>query len=228
MPETIHTISLPFPFRMGWVNCYLIETSAGFALIDTGSSSNRKELDRELDRLGCRPGRLKLIILTHGDFDHTGNAAYLRSRFEAPIAMHAGDLGMAEDADMFFNRSKGNALLKALVPRFSGFRQADRFTPDFTLQEGDDLSAYGLDATVLSIPGHSTGSIGVLTAGGDFFCGDLLISSDGPALNSLIDDATAANASLKRLRQLSINRVYPGHGKPFRLDELQERSAEAG
>jgi glyoxylase-like metal-dependent hydrolase (beta-lactamase superfamily II) len=227
MPSTIHTICLAVPFHMGNVNCYLLQVASGFVLIDTGSSNQRRELEAELDRLGCQPGQLKLILLTHGDFDHTGNAAYLRERFACPIAMHAADLGMAKDADMFFNRSKGNALLKALVPRFSGFRAADRFTPDLTVQDGFDLAEYGLAATVLGIPGHSKGSIGVLTTDGDFFCGDLLVSSKKPELNSLIDDPAAANASLQRLQSLEINLVYPGHGKPFPLEMVKKGNARA-
>jgi len=42
------------------------------------------------------------------------------------------------------------------------------------LEEGQPLSDVGLDASVLHLPGHSKGSIGILTASGDLFCGDLL------------------------------------------------------
>lgn len=33
------------------------------------------------------PGTLKLVLLTHGDFDHIGNAAYFRFAFGARIAI---------------------------------------------------------------------------------------------------------------------------------------------
>jgi glyoxylase-like metal-dependent hydrolase (beta-lactamase superfamily II) len=95
MQTEIKTIQLPLPLRMGSVNCYLIETGDGFVLIDTGSSNNREALVKELEGAGCKPGRLKLILLTHGDFDHSGNAAYLRSQFEV-VAMGAEDAGMVE------------------------------------------------------------------------------------------------------------------------------------
>ncbi len=67
--QDIHTIALSLPLRMGRVNCYLIRDSAGHALIDTGGSNARRELQRELANAGCTPGSLKLVILTHGDFD---------------------------------------------------------------------------------------------------------------------------------------------------------------
>ena len=104
---------------------------------------------------------------------------------------------------------------------FIGFGKAQRFTPDVLLEDGDDLSAFGFDARVFSLPGHSKGSIGILTAASDLFCGDLLVNTDKPALNTLIDDMPAAEASLQRLVSLDVGTVYPGHGKPFPFHLLQ-------
>ncbi|RLF33000.1 MAG: MBL fold metallo-hydrolase, partial [Thermoplasmata archaeon] len=91
---------------------------------------------------------------------------------------------------------------------------------DLYIDEGYDLSEYGLDAKVLHIPGHSKGSIGILTADGDLFCGDLFENKDKPVLNSIMDDLMAANASVEKLKSLNINTVYPGHGKPFPMEIL--------
>jgi glyoxylase-like metal-dependent hydrolase (beta-lactamase superfamily II) len=228
--EELTIIALALPLKLGTVNCYLVKTGAGFVLIDTGSSNGRAELERQLARAGCKPGDLKLIVLTHGDFDHTGNAAYLRARFGAPVAMHPDDAGMAERGDMFWNRSSANALMRWMAPLLFRFPAASRFTPDVLLADGDGLGGYGFEATILSIPGHSKGSIGVLAAGG-LFCGDLLENSKEPATNSIMDDPVACEASLARLQGLGIVTVYPGHGRSFPLEALQTRfdgtSAEA-
>ena len=215
-------ISLPLPMHMGSVNCYLLQAGNGFVLIDTAGTNNRKELLLALEEAGCKPGLLKLIVITHGDFDHTGNANALREQYGAKIAMHPGDAGMAEQGDMFFNRKKPNVLIRMLLPLFSGLKKVDRFTPDLSLSEGESLAEFGLEAQVLSIPGHSKGSIGILTAEGDFFCGDLMTNTDKPGLISLIDNLAEANASLSRLGENPIRMVYPGHGKPFTLDQLEE------
>ena len=218
MPQEIKTIRLLLPYHLGSVNCYLIETDTGYILIDTGGSSKRTDLEKELASAGCKPGYLKLIVLTHGDFDHTGNAAYLRDKYGTKIAMHYDDLGMLERGDMFWNRKKGNILIRMIAPILFGFTKSDRSKPDLSIEDGYDLSEYGFDAKVLSIPGHSKGSIGILTAGGDLFCGDLLINMDKPVLNDIIDDSAAANASVERLKSLNIHTVYPGHGKPFPME----------
>jgi hydroxyacylglutathione hydrolase len=101
MRQEIKTINLLLPYHLGSVNCYLIETETGYILIDTGGSNKRTDLEKELESAGCQPGYLKLIVLTHGDFDHTGNAAYLRKKFGTTIAMHDDDSGMVERGDMF-------------------------------------------------------------------------------------------------------------------------------
>jgi glyoxylase-like metal-dependent hydrolase (beta-lactamase superfamily II) len=223
MPQEIKTISLSLPYRLGSANCYLIKTDTGYILIDTGGSNKRADLERELKSAGCKPGNLELIALTHGDFDHTGNCAHLRNKYGAKIAMHRDDSGMVERGDMFSNRESGNILLRMITPILFRFAKSDRFKPDLCVEDGYDLSEHGFDARVLHIPGHSKGSIGILTADGDLFCGDLLENTDKPKLNSIIDDSVAANASVEELKSLEIDTVYPGHGKPFPMELFIKR-----
>lgn len=218
MLQKVDVLSFPLPLHMGMVNCYLLHTATGHFLIDTGGSNARQALLHELARAGCTPASIRLILLTHGDFDHTGNAASLRSTFGARIAMHPDDSGMAERGDMFVNRKQPNILVRTLIPVFSGFGRAERFTPDILLADGDDLSPYGLEARVVCLPGHSRGSIAVLTAGAALFCGDLLENTKGPSLGSLMDDPTTAKASVEKLAYLGVKTVYPGHGRPFAME----------
>jgi hydroxyacylglutathione hydrolase len=207
MSTEIKTISLLLPYHLGSVNCYLTETDTDYILIDTGCSNKRSNLEKELESAGCKPGYLKLIVLTHGDFDHTGNAAYLRKKFGTKIAMHYDDSGMVERGEMFWNRKKGNILLGMIARILFGFGKKERFKPDLYIDEGYNLSECGFDAKVLHIPGHSKGSIGILTANGDLFCGDLLENTDKPILNSIMDDTAAANVSVEKLKKLKINTV---------------------
>ena len=217
MTQEIITIELSMPYRLGSVNCYLINTGIGYILIDTGSSNKQTELEKELESLGCKPGNLKLIILTHGDFDHIGNAAYLRKKFDAKIAMHYDDSGMAEKGNMFWNRKKSKIIVKMIAPVLFGFGKSRRFRPDNYIEDGFDFSEYGFDAKAVHIPGHSRGSIGILTMNGELICGDLLININKPGFNSLIDDLETADLSVEKLRNLEINTVYPGHGNPFHM-----------
>jgi glyoxylase-like metal-dependent hydrolase (beta-lactamase superfamily II) len=219
----IKAIRVLMPYKLGSVNCYLINNGSSYILIDTGSSNRRSELEQELENAGCKPGNLKLIILTHGDFDHIGNAAYLRLKFDSQIAMHIDDLEMAEHGNMFANRKQPNILIRTLISLLSRFDKKDWFKPDLFIKDGQDFSAFDFDAAALSIPGHSKGSIGILTTSGNLFCGDLFENQKKPSLNSIMDDLTAANASVEKLKNFEIKTIYPGHGEPFLMEQFMSQ-----
>ncbi|MBE9046867.1 MBL fold metallo-hydrolase [Pleurocapsales cyanobacterium LEGE 10410] len=215
----IKTITTPFMFHV-FVNCYLIKAEGGYILIDTGRTAKRQTIERELVSAGCLPGKLKLIILTHGDFDHCGNAAYLRRTFRTKVAMHRDDSGMVEHGDLSWHRKKPNMIIRLLLDWLFRLNKSDRCQPDIYLNNGDSLARYGFDAKVIHLPGHSKGSIGLLTSDGELFCGDLLANVERPEIWSIMDDLEAATASVKKLTSLPIDTVYPGHGKPFLIKDL--------
>ena len=226
MSNRITTITLPQHLILNPVQSYLIQTDGGFVLIDTGPPRQRAAMEAGLAAAGCTPGALSLILLTHGDFDHAGNAAYLKDRYGAPLAMHEGDLDMLARGDLSAGRrlSLKVRLVALFGPLFLGFGVDDRCTPSLTLDDGDSLAAYGLDAKVLALGGHSAGSLGLVMdaadgQGRDLFCGDLLLNNTRPTLGWLPGPDTT-QATMERLRQQSIRTVYPGHGAPFPFDEL--------
>ncbi len=235
MPHEIKAIHLSLPYHLGSVNCYLIKTNTGYILIDTGSSNQRAGLEKELENAGCQPGNLNLIVITHGDSDHSGNAAYLRVKYGAKIALHRGESEAVELGNMILSRRNKPLLTRVILPLFK-LSARDRFKPDHYLEDGDDLSEYGFEAKVLHLPGHSKGSIGILATGRDssialrqaqggssgqvLFCGDLLNNTNKPVINSLMDDPAVAKASLERLKRFAINIVYPGHGNSFPMELL--------
>lgn len=221
MTQEITTINLNFIFVSA--NCYLIKGGDGYVLIDTGFSWHRRGIERELGKAGCRPGNLKLIIITHADFDHVGNGAFLREKYGTAIAMHRDESEVAERGDMLGSHPGWPRLIRAytrMVFLYLPIGKSTRFKPDIYLEDGQDLSAYGLDGRVVHLPGHTSGSIGVLTEGGDVFCGDLLLGNRKPKKNSLVDNAAAMDASIARLRDLGVRMVYPGHGRPFKMADF--------
>lgn len=208
------------PLNLGTVNCYLIKGINGYVLVDTGCACNRVELVKVLSDAGCYPNNLKLVILTHGDFDHAGNAAHLNREFGAPVAIHASDAGMVEWGNMFVGRKKSNPFLNWVSANLFGFGKSKRFKPDLLIDEDFNLDVYGIEAQILHIPGHSAGSIGILLPDGELICGDLFENLKNPALNSIMDDLQEAKTSVEKLREYKIDTVYPGHGKAFNWKEF--------
>ena len=219
MSQTVTPIALGS--GMFGVNCYRITTERGFVLVDTGTRKQRAKLEERLWADDRDRASLKLILITHGDFDHIGSAAYLRKKYGSPIAMHEGDVLMSAEGDMLSGRKRPNLLMRTILSLAVRLPQQDRFEPDLLVDEDSDLAEYGLvGAKVLLLRGHSAGTIGLLLADGSLLCGDLLENRKAPKLGSIMDDVPAARASVERLNGLGIGTVYPGHGRPFHWRDL--------
>ncbi|MGD0340928.1 MAG: MBL fold metallo-hydrolase [Bacteroidales bacterium] len=214
--EDIKIIELTF------VNAFLLKAKGGFVLIDTGLAMHWEKLENELLAAGCFPDKLKLVIITHGDSDHSGNCAKLQEKHKCKIAMHKDDSPMVENG---FNPKRRTRTLSAkifvLIRKFSRKKiTIDKFKPDIFLEDGQRLNEYGLSAIVIHIPGHTKGSIGILTDDGDLFAGDIFTNRTKPDSTIYIENAADLKNSLSRLKKMNIKTVYCGHGKPFEIEQL--------
>jgi len=196
-----------------FVNVFLIKTEEGYILIDSGIPMAWKMLETALSEEGVVPGNLKLIIITHGDFDHIGNCKKLQEQYHCKIAIHQADVPMAVEGFMPKRKKKSfRAKFFSLLRRHV---QIETFTPDIILADGQALDEYGWDAKVIHIPGHTKGSIGLLTKDGTFLAGDIFTNRSKPDTATYIENAKELLASQLRIKALPIGTVYPGHGKPF-------------
>ena len=82
------------------------------------------------------------------------------------------------------------------------------------VQDGDDLSAYGVKAKVMALPGHTKGSIGLDVAGKYLFVGDELDNWVKPGIGHLYYDKEEIKRSAERVRSLGDRIICYGHGKP--------------
>jgi hydroxyacylglutathione hydrolase len=208
----------------GMVNAYLLLATDGFVLIDTGLPSHWPLLERRLTAAGALPDKLRLAVITHGDWDHAGNCVRLRREYRVPLAMHAGDLPMVRDGAM--PRRTIRPLLFRLIFAAMSLRRKhpalERFAPDILLADGQRLDQYGLAARVVHIPGHTAGSIAIITDGGELFPGDTVTNRRKPDYAAFIEDRTALCESIKKLQALDVTMVSPGHGRPFGQAELRK------
>ncbi len=206
MDATITTINLwrdNFMFKASdGVNAYLVRSGDDFTLIDTGFRTRGQQFMQALEQAGLQPGQLRLIVITHADMDHAGHAAAVRQAYGGRIGVHPGEAKAVRQANMWLSRKQQPPGIARLVLAIAGpLTRAEPFEPDLLLADGQNLNEFGFDARVLALPGHSQGSIGVLTAQGDLFCGDLLTNIDRPQAQSLVDDPADLQASLEKLNR---------------------------
>ena len=96
----------------------------------------------------------------------------------------------------------------------------ETFKPDIYIEENYDFSPYGLDADIIHTPGHSKGSISILTGDGNLFCGDFLYNFFGTPRLEVCDNLTDFKESARKLKSHEIDMFYPGHGKPFTMKQF--------
>lgn len=219
------------------VNSYAITTEKGDIVVDTGGpmfldkeyNTRREQLVMELTKIGCTKERMQLIILTHGDCDHSYNAKYLSEMYDVPIALHKEDVYLVKQltAKAIIQscnyKSMGYRVimrfLKPLIKKTSTkiASKFEEFLPSVLIEDGMRLDDYGLEGTIVHIPGHTKGSIAIVTDQGDCIVGDTYANQKKPqpAINAL--DFNELHNSLKKLSTYSIKMMYPGHGIPFMI-----------
>jgi hydroxyacylglutathione hydrolase len=215
-----------FTINFGGVNCYLLQSYNNYILIDNGYPAKWLYLDKKLQKAGCNSENLKLVVLTHGDHDHAGNSVSLKDKFHVKIAMHSDDSEMVEKGNMNWNRKtkpdKFSLMFRLMSVMSIFFKPGNfkTFAPDLYIDESFDFSPYKFNAEVIHIPGHSKGSIGILTEDGSFICGDFLYNFFGKPSQEFCDNLADFNSSVEKLKKLKINTFYPGHGKPFTMQQF--------
>ncbi|MCL2496186.1 MAG: MBL fold metallo-hydrolase [Clostridiales bacterium] len=183
------------PVLFGGTNCYLLIDKAGgeAALIDPGS--NAANLIQAFDELDARP---KLIINTHGHWDHIGANKRLQQHYGLDIAIHAADAPMLTDS------AKNAARL------FRG--DGDGGIAARLLKEGDIIELGQLKLQVLHTPGHTPGCI-CLKMDTLLFTGDTLFNLSIGRTDLPGGDYETICQSLARLITLDDGlTVLPGHG----------------
>ncbi len=189
-------------------------------LIDTGRPKDFAAIERSLLRHGVALADLSLILHTHGHWDHAGSTAQLRRLTNAPAAVHVADAPMVRRGDNGVLRPTGlNGWL--LKPLLDG--RCPGFEPDLLIDREIDLADFGVAARVVFTPGHTAGSISVLTNEGDLMVGDLLMGGyfggflrpHRPGLHYYAEDLAAVYASVRKVLGMAPRRIYPAHGGPF-------------
>jgi hydroxyacylglutathione hydrolase len=205
---------------LGFVNAYLVKAGDDVILIDTGVAQQWSRLETELFQAEVLPDHLKLVLITHGDTDHTGNCAEFQRKYHVRVAMHPDDVEMVKTGKPVKRQAK--SLLGKIFLQLGSLmnRNFQQFEPDILLKDGQDLAEYGLAAHVIHTPGHTKGSIAILTADGRLFSGDTVSNQGKPGGTPFIENEQELRKSLTILKGTNAQMVYPGHGKPFAFEML--------
>jgi glyoxylase-like metal-dependent hydrolase (beta-lactamase superfamily II) len=149
------------------------------------------------DELAARDWTLKLIVSTHGHWDHIGDNAAVADHTGAEIAVHPLDR---------------ERLLRP-QPLFAPF-EIPPSVPAVELAEGGFVRFGDIRLRVLHTPGHTEGSVCLLADDdGMLFSGDTLFAGAWGRTDLPGGDPDAMVGSIARLTTLEDHLgVFPGHG----------------
>ena len=194
----------------GMANAYLLHGDGGSILIDTGAEKYREKVAK-----ACQNAGVRLILLTHGHFDHCQSAAYLTRRLKCSIGI-AG-----EDAALLERNEKRKVYGKGIWGRFYADasnrnieqNEIEAVTPHVILEDGMSLGEYGVDAKTVKLPGHTAGSVGVLCDTGELFVGDAMQNILFPSAAWCYEDYEKAKESAAIVRSMNAGKIFFGHGR---------------
>lgn len=175
------------------VNSYfLIGEDNQAILIDSGEDY---ELIRETEKqLNIK---IKYLFLTHGHFDHAGNA----KKFQ--------DNGVK----VYISKIDAKKLLNKENLSLSMGKNFDYFTCENTFSDNEEFNLCGIKLKVLLTAGHTDGSA-TFVVGNNLFTGDTLFKLSCGRTDFPTGNKSELKKSLQRLYDLDGEyNVYPGHGE---------------
>lgn len=217
---TVHLV------RTDLVNWTIVADGSRVMLIDAGFPGSRDDVLASLRSLGCTPGDVSAILLTHAHIDHLGAAIWFAATHDTPVYCHAAEVAHAQ-RDYLEQASPAALMTQAWRPRW--LRWSAQVAAKGGLVREGIPAARALTAEIaanlpgrprsLPSPGHTSGHCsfvvdGVLVAGDALITGHPLARRTGPQLPPSMFNHSDADCvrSLSMLATAGTDVLIPGHG----------------
>ena len=126
---------------------YLITTPQGNILINTGVNDSVPGIRANIEKLGFKFDDIKLLLATHGHWDHVAGMAEIKKLTGAKMLMHEDDAELLETGggyDFRFTKGRGSIYEPIKV--------------DQRLKDGDKIRLGETELTLHHHPGHTKGA----------------------------------------------------------------------
>jgi hydroxyacylglutathione hydrolase len=192
-----------------------LDGSEDYTLIDCGLMEMGPYKLEELKNGGIEPAHVKRIVMTHTHLDHVGCLPEILAAIpHAEVWVHRDEAASLEkgDARIVF----GNAMFESMI-RGQYQIGKDFFTIKVhrKLEGGEKLDLGGVPFTVIHLPGHSIGSIGLFNEERRLFISGDTIYADGAIGRYDLESADPAQLrrSLDIIANLGIDMLLPCHNR---------------
>jgi metallo-beta-lactamase class B len=180
-----------------WVSAWLITSPKGHILIDTLYEPFVETLLDNIRKAGADPKDIKVVLMTHGHFDHAAGAAQLK-RLLPKARFVMTETGWREGAESAA-ASQGGAAPWTMLAK------------EAVAKDGDSFTAGGVTVKLLETPGHTFGTASYVFDVMDGKSVEHALTVGGLGLNAIKDasQVEAFLASVKKLRALVTSTERP-------------------
>lgn len=210
------------------VRNYLLETPAGWIVLDTGYRDDEAVFCERFEKLAPLD-QIKYIFLTHAHDDHAGFLTSLLGKTNASLVLHsAAELQLATGRNATppgAGYSSRLASSFALVKKEFGFPPVipDERAIVLNSEADQPFLALGLPLRIVFLPGHTSDSIALFNEETrELFCGDAAMNAViSRARHTIwIEDPAAFGQSWDKMIALKPSMLFPSHGNPFLPKDL--------
>jgi glyoxylase-like metal-dependent hydrolase (beta-lactamase superfamily II) len=180
-----------------------------------------------LENLEIEVSKIKLIVITHAHTDNYGVASEIKELYGIPVLVQRQDANRmirGVSADYKPVGIKGRIFSKYFY-RESCCPKSIKVEPDIIVDDSYDLSDFGISATVFHTPGHTCGSLSVLTKDGDLILSDQFqVKKGSPSRLTaplICYDLKQSVFSLKKMSEYAPKKIYTASGYELSYNELQ-------
>lgn len=181
-------------------------------MIDPGLNGTRPK--RVIEELEANDIALKYIINTHEHNDHYGACNAFKERYKDLEILSSKYAKMyIEHPELFHKYIMGGKSNKFIDGRLKD-KSSEYISIDRTISKGNAIIE-DIDFKIIELPGHTPGSIGILTQDNVIFVGDLLVSDKILKKYDFlfVFDIKEYLESLNKLNILDFEYLILGHGK---------------
>lgn len=196
--------------------CYLITTTQGNILINTGLAASAPLIKANVEALGFKFKDIKILLTMQAHYDHMGAMAAVKQLTGAKMMIDEKDLGVMEDGGSSDYALGGNGSTYKPV-------KADRL-----LQNGDTVKLSDMHLVMLHHPGHTKGSCSFLFDVKDHQRSYRILIANMPTIvteksfsdvSDYPDIAKDYTYTLNAMKKLSFDIWLSSHASQFKLHD---------
>ena len=199
---------------------YLITTPEGNIVINTGVNDSVPGIRMNIEKLGFKLEDTKLLLATHGHWDHVAGMAEIKRLTGARMLMHEDDAELLETGggyDFRFPNGRGSIYEPIKV--------------DQRLKDGDKVRLGGMELTLHHHPGHTKGAssfvVDVQDAGRTYNVLIVNMGSINPGVNVSFMPAfpqisEAYATTLQKQKQMKPDIWVASHAAQFNMHDKYE------